>query len=282
MYIAVKSRLYAGKPARGKGNQALHYVVILKQTFDTEEKIILEDGRIVEEGVKFVINPYDEYAVEAALGLREQHGGSVTVLSAGPERSAEALRTALAMGADEAVLISDERIGTDEFSVSVVLARWLADQQPDLILGGTFSVDNGAGQVAVRIAQLLDIPHVSSVTRLSAIDGRVHCIRDAEGDAETVEAVLPALITAQQGLNEPRYPTLPGIMKAKKKPFRQLTLDDLGLRPDELQPGTQTVGLSLPPARQPGRMLSGTPEEQAAALIRHLREDEKISLTPQS
>lgn len=256
----------------------MQLAVIMKQTFDTEEKIVIENGRIVEEGVKFVINPYDEYAVEAALQVREAHGGKVTVISVGPERSTEALRTALAMGADEAVLICDERIGTDEYSVSTVLARYLFSLQPDLILGGNFSVDNGAGQVAVRLAQLLGIPHVSSVTRLDITGGKAVCSRDAEGDTEEVEAVLPALVTAQQGLNEPRYPSLPGIMKAKKKPFIQLTLDDIGLSPDNLRPGTETAGFTLPPARKAGRMLPGTPEEQVAALIRHLREDEKVQL----
>lgn len=253
----------------------MNLYVLVKQTFDTEEKVAIHDGKIAEDGVKFVINPYDEYAVEAALQLKEAHGGKVTIVSVGPERTTESLRTTLAMGADEAVLITDDRIGTDEHSVSVVLARYLADQGADLILGGNFSVDQGAGQVAIRVAHRLGLPHLSSITGLEIVEGRAKCQRDAEGDTEQVEVVLPAMFTAQQGLNEPRYPSLPGIMKAKKKPFTTLTLDDIGLTPDELTPGVEAVDLSLPVERQAGRRLEGEPAEQVKALIGHLRNDER-------
>ncbi|WP_059045029.1 electron transfer flavoprotein subunit beta/FixA family protein [Paenibacillus rubinfantis] len=254
----------------------MHVVVLLKQTFDTEEKIVINEGKVEEDGVKFVINPYDEYAVEEALRLKEAHGGTVTVVSAGPERAAEALRTALAMGADEAVRIATEAIDTDEYGISRLLAAFLQTQNFDLILGGNFSVDNGAGQVAVRLAKLLTLPHVSSITQLSVNGERATAVRDAEGDAETLEVALPAVMTAQQGLNEPRYPSLPGIMKAKKKPFRELTLTDLGLSDSEIAPRTQRLGLSLPPARQAGKLLAGSPAEQAAELVRLLRTEAKV------
>lgn len=254
----------------------MHVVVILKQTFDTEEKIVITDGKISEDGVKFVINPYDEYAVEEALRLKEAPGGTVTVVSAGPERTAEALRTALAMGADEAVRIATEAIDTDEYGISRLLAAFLQTLNYDLILGGNFSVDNGAGQVAVRIAKLLALPHVSSITELAVNGDRATVVRDAEGVAETLELTLPAVMTAQQGLNEPRYPSLPGIMKAKKKPFRELSLADLGLSEDEIAPKTQRLGLSLPPARQAGKLLAGSPAEQAAELVRLLRSEAKV------
>ncbi|MBW4839565.1 MAG: electron transfer flavoprotein subunit beta/FixA family protein [Paenibacillaceae bacterium] len=253
-----------------------HVVVILKQTFDTEEKIVITDGKVSEDGVKFVINPYDEYAVEEALRLKEAHGVSVTVVSAGPDRAAEALRTALAMGADEAVRIATEAIHTDEYGISRLLAAFLQTQSYDLILGGNFSVDNGAGQVAVRLAKLLDLPHVSSITELTVNGEQATVVRDAEGDAETLEVKLPALLTAQQGLNEPRYPSLPGIMKAKKKPFRELSLTDLGLNEDEITPKTQRLGISLPPARQAGKLISGTPGEQVEELVRLLRSEAKV------
>lgn len=254
----------------------MHVVVLLKQTFDTEEKIVINEGKVEEDGVKFVINPYDEYAVEEALRLKEAHGGTVTVVSAGPERAAEALRTALAMGADEAVRIATEAIDTDEYGISRLLAAFLQTQNFDLILGGNFSVDNGAGQVAVRLAKLLTLPHVSSITQLSVNGERATAVRDAEGDAETLEVALPAVMTAQQGLNEPRYPSLPGIMKAKKKPFRELTLTDLGLSESEIAPQTQRLGLSLPPARQAGKLLAGSPAEQAVELVRLLRTEAKV------
>lgn len=291
----------------------MNIAVTVKQTFDTEERIVLAGDGVSEAGVKFIVNPYDEYAIEQAIRLRDAGGGGkVTVLSVGPPRAAEALRTALAMGADEAVLIDDARIGADEYAVSRALAAALgargdggaaavaaagpidssgaaggtgaadATARPvlngepvDLLLGGYFSVDNGAGQVALRLAALLGIPHVAAVTALEVRDGVAFAERDAEGDVERIEVPLPALFTAQQGLNEPRYPSLPGIMKAKKKPFATLTLDDLGLTPDDVAAKTARLELTLPPPRAAGRLLSGEPAAQAAELVRALREDAK-------
>lgn len=268
----------------------MNIVVLMKQTFDTEERIVLAGNEVSEEGVKFVINPYDEYAVEQGILMRDEAGGGkVTVVSVGPERVSEALRTALAMGADEAVLISDERIPDDEYAVSRVLAAALGGEgtgapaiggeSVDVLLGGNFSVAGGAGQVAVRVAALLGVPHAASVTRLEARgDGSAAAHRDAEGDTEIVEMPLPALFTAQQGLNEPRYPSLAGIMKAKRKPLRTLTLDDLGLSPEDVTARTARIGLSLPPARSAGRLLGGAPEEQVAELVRLLKDEAKLRL----
>jgi electron transfer flavoprotein beta subunit len=260
----------------------MNIVVLMKQTFDTEEKVVLDGGAVSEDGVKFVINPYDEYAVEQAIVMRDAAGGGkVTVVSVGPARATEALRTALAMGADEAALIDDERIPSDEYAVSRVLAAYVAGlaeqgEAADVILGGNFSVDNGAGQVAVRLAGLLGLPHVASVTRLEVNGGVATAHRDAEGDTEVIEVALPALFTAQQGLNEPRYPSLPGIMKAKKKPLNRLGLDDLKLSVGDVDAKTARTGVSLPPARSAGRKLSGDMAAQAAELARLLREEAKV------
>lgn len=254
----------------------MNIFVVMKQTFDTEEKIVIQDGKVSEDGIKFIINPYDEYAVEEALRQKEQHGGQVTVISVGPARAAEALRTALAMGADEAVLISDERIQTDEFGISVALAAYLSKKSADLILGGNFSVDQGSGQVAVRLAHLLNLPHVSSITKLDITNEKALVLRDAEGDTETIEVALPALFTAQQGLNEPRYPSLPGIMKAKKKPFQQLGLDELGLSEEDIASRTERSSLTLPPQRNAGQILQGELEEQVSELVTRLRTDAKV------
>ncbi len=254
----------------------MNVYVILKQTFDTEEKITIRNGQVSEDGVKFVINPYDEYAVEEAIRIKEASGGQVIVVSTGPERSAEALRTALAMGADEAVLLSGDGIPSDEYSVSVALAAYFSDKSYDLILGGNFSVDNGAGQVAIRLAELLGIPHVSSITKLELSDGKASVERDAEGDLEVLEISLPSLFTAQQGLNEPRYPSLPGIMKAKKKPFQHITVDELSIAPDLLTARTKQTEISLPPARIAGHILQGDLPSQAAKLVELLRTKSKV------
>lgn len=249
--------------------------VLLKQTFDTEEKIVLQGGSVQEDGVKFVINPYDEYAVEQAIQLRDEFGGKVTLLSVGPDRTAEALRTALAMGADEAILITDERIQGDEFEVAEVLAQYLRGQSFDLLLGGNFSVDNGAGQIAIRLASLLDLPHAASITKLEISSGKAVAHRDAEGDIEVIEVPLPALFTAQQGLNEPRYPSLPGIMKAKKKPFQHLTPDDIeGL--STVSAKTARIELTLPPERKAGRILKGEIAQQVTELVQALRNESKV------
>lgn len=248
----------------------MHIVVLLKQTFDTEEKVVLENGAIQEDGVKFIINPYDEYAVEEAIRMKERMQAQVTVVSVGPDRTSEALRTALAMGADEAVLIQHPLRSPDEYTISRALAAYLQNVNADLILGGFFSVDNGAGQVAVRVAHLLGIPHVSAITSLTVNDRQATVVRDAEGDTETVDVTLPALFTTQQGLNEPRYPSLPGIMKAKKKPLLTVTLQDLGVNPDDVAARTERLELALPPARQAGQKLSGTIAEQASQLAQLL------------
>jgi len=256
----------------------MHIVVLLKQTFDTEEKIRIREGAIDEDGVKFIINPYDEYAVEEAIRLRELHGGQVTAVTVGTERSVEALRTALAMGADEAALIAPPAEDADEAAVSKLLAAYLRSRAFDLVLGGHFSVDRGSGQVAIRVAQLLDLPHTGAVTKLDVdvAAGRATATRDAEGDDEIVETPLPACFTAQQGLNEPRYPTLPGIMKAKKKPLARYTAEDLGLSEAELASPTRVVETFLPPPRQAGRLIRGDAAEQARELVRALREEAKL------
>ncbi|WP_128894020.1 electron transfer flavoprotein subunit beta/FixA family protein [Longirhabdus pacifica] len=253
----------------------MNIFVLLKQTFDTEEHVRIESGVIADDDVKFVINPYDEYAVEEAVQIKDDLGGKVTIVSIGPDRSEEALRTALAMGADEAVLIDPEDYQLDEHSYSKILHAYLKDQSVDLIIGGFFSVDQGSGQVAIRLAHLLDIPHVSAITELNVEEGKATAKRDAEGDTETVQVALPALFTAQQGLNEPRYPSLPGIMKAKKKPLQRLMLDELGI--DEISGKTVSTEITSPPSRKAGEILQGEVEEQVEQLIAKLKEDKVLN-----
>ena len=150
----------------------MNIIVLLKQTFDTEEKIVIQDGQIVEDGPEYVINPYDEYAVEEAVKLKETQGAQVTVVTLGPPRAGNALRTALAMGADKAILIEDdESLNLDEHCISKVLSAAIKDCDYDLILTGSMSVDNGASQVAVRVAEELNLAHVATAVELT-IDSR--------------------------------------------------------------------------------------------------------------
>lgn len=254
----------------------MNVLVLLKQTFDTEEKIIVKDGNIVEDGAEFVMNPYDEYAVEEAVKLKETHGAEVTVMTVGPSRAENVLRTALAMGADQAILIDDESLFGDEYTISKVLASIIKKRPYDLILSGSVSVDNGAGQVAQRIAEELDIPHVATAISLTVDSNKATVVRDVEGNSEVIEATLPLLVTAQQGLNEPRYPSLPGIMKAKKKPLERLSADDLDLNPEEILPKTVILDQYLPPKKEAGKILSGELAEQSKELVQQLHFEAKV------
>lgn len=245
----------------------MNILVIVKQTFDTEEPVVVQDGVISENGIKFILNPYDEYAVEQAIQIKEEFGGEVTVVSVGPDRVESALRTALAMGADKAVLINDPILFGDEFAISKVLASLAKQSSYDLILGGQMSVDSASAQIGPRLAQELDIPFVTSVLKLKLDEDNVVVEREMEGNEETLEVSLPALFTAQQGLNEPRYPSLPNLMKAKKKPLTHLAASDLGLSKEDIQRKTLTVEYFLPPKKAPGRVLLGSLHEQVQELV---------------
>jgi len=254
----------------------MNILVVLKQTFDTEEKIVIQDGKISEEGVERIINPYDEYAVEEAIKLRDELGGEVTVITIGPDHAESALRTALAMGADKAVLVDDESLFGDEYTTAKVLAAVAKKVGFDLILGGQMAVDSGAGQGGPRLAEELGINHVSTAVKVEINGTTVRVERDIEGDLEVVETSLPVLITAQQGLNEPRYPSLPGIMKAKKKPLDRYSADDLGITASDVQAKTEIVDQYLPPKKQAGRILTGDLRDQASELVQLLRNEAKV------
>jgi electron transfer flavoprotein beta subunit len=258
------------------GETSMNIVVLLKRTFDTEEKINIANNRISEEGVKFIINPYDEYALEEAIKIRDEFGGEVTVISFGPNEAEKEIRTALAMGADKGILINSEGVASDEAAISHILAAVIKDRGFDLILGGNVSVDTGAGQVASRVAELLDIPQVMTITKLTIEGNKAVAERDVEGDVEVIETTLPALFTAQQGLNEPRYPSLPGIMKAKKKPLEFVNVSELNLDQAQAKAKTEVVELHLPPAKKAGRILNGDKAEQVKQLVQLLRTEAKV------
>ncbi|WP_404347140.1 electron transfer flavoprotein subunit beta/FixA family protein [Sutcliffiella horikoshii] len=256
----------------------MNIFVLLKRTFDTEERLTVSNGSINEEGAEFIINPYDEYAVEEAIQVRDTHGGEVTVVTVGSEEAEKELRTALAMGADKAVLINteDDVENGDQFTTAKILAEFLKDKDADLIIGGNVAIDGGSGQVGPRVAELLDIPYVTTITKLEIEGGKATIVRDVEGDSEVLETSLPLLVTAQQGLNDPRYPSLPGIMKAKKKPLEELELDDLDLDEDDVEAKTKTLEIYLPPKKEAGRVLQGELDAQVKELVSALRNEAKV------
>ena len=239
----------------------VNIIVCLKQVPDTETQIrIAPNGRsIAQEDIKWIMNPYDEFGVEEALKLKEKFGGEVTVVGAGPKRVTESIRTALAMGADKGILINDPALeGSDSLGTAKALAAVIKNLEYDLI------------------------PVLSVITKVDvAEDGKsVRVLRPVEGQTLVIESDLPVLITTQKGLNEPRYASLPGIMKAKKKPFDEKTLADLGLNAAEFGKGArkiQILELTPPPQREAGRIVEGeTPEEKAKELAKLLHEEAKV------
>lgn len=258
-------------------------VVLLKQVPDTETLIQIagDKASIRTEDVKWVINPYDEFAVEEALRIKEKHAGKVTILTMGPERAVESIRTALAMGADEGMLIDDPATqGSDALGTAKVLAATLKDTGYDLVIAGQRAVDDDGYQVPAAVAELLGIAHVSMVVKEEITDGKIRCECTIEGGTVVLETDLPTLFTTQRGINEPRYASLPGIMKAKKKPLIKKTLADLKVDPSEVgeaQAKCRVKSLSFPPERSPGRIIDGeTVEAKAAQLVKLLKEEAKV------
>ena len=263
----------------------MNIVVCIKQVPATEAKIKVGPGGsdIDRTNLSYVVNPYCEFGVEEALRIRERLGrGEVTVVSLGPAKVAEALRTCLAMGADQAMHLRDDAFeGGDSFTTALVLATALRRLNFDLLLFGKQAVDDDQGAVGIQVAELLDLPHVAVVNKLEidAITRTVVAHRQIEGGIEAVETPLPVVITCQKGLNEPRYASLPGIMKAKQKPLQELDSKALGL--DSIELGVtgaklKLVKLTPPPTRTVGKILQDSPAQAVKELVRLLREEAKV------
>ena len=244
--------------------------VCVKRVPDTETRIkIGSTGQSIDEaGVKFVLNPYDEFAVEAALRLKEAAAGEVVVVALGTDASQETIRTALAMGADRGVLLKTDARPIDPMAAAQALAAELKSGGFDLILCGKMAIDDYSHAVGTMVGELLGIASVSAVTKLDIADGKGTAEREVEGGVEVVEFSQPAVVTTDKGLNEPRYPALKGIMAAKKKP--------LEVKPCDLPAGgLSLVALVLPPERKAGRIV-GEGADAVPALIKALREEAKV------
>ncbi len=245
--------------------------VCIKRVADSETRVkISADGKSLDEsGVKFILNPYDEFAVEEALQRRDAAGsGEVVVLALGPAQAQETIRTALAMGADRGVLLQADRVPVDGLEAARALAAELKDGGYDLILFGKMAIDDYNHQVGPMVAELLGLPCVTTVAHLELAGGRGTAEREVEGGVEVVEFPLPAVLTTDKGLNEPRYPALKGIMAAKKKP-----LDVKSVTPGA--GGVVVLAMTPPPERKEGRIV-GEGVGAVAELIRVLREEAKV------
>ena len=261
----------------------MEIVVLVKQVPDTEALVqIADDGTSIKtQDIKWVMNPYDELAVEEALRMREAQGGTVTILSVGTDKAQETIRTALAMGADKGILVNDPGAeGSDSLGTANIIAAVLKDIPYDLIIVGQRGVDEDNYQVGAAVAELLSIPQVSLVVKAELMDGKIQCTRAIEGGSVVVEASLPALFTTQRGLNEPRYASLPGIMKAKKKPLDVKSLADIGVDAGSVGAANRKLNiksLNMPPERQAVRMVEGeSPADVAAELVKILHDEAKV------
>ncbi len=255
-------------------------IVCVKQVPDTETRVkIAKSGAgIEEEGINWIVSPYDEFAVEEALRIKAAKGGEVVLVSLGPDRVQAALRNGLAMGADSAVHLKDPLFdATDTLGTARALAAAIKGiGGVDLVLTGQQGVGGDNGQVPALLAELLDLPQVTMAVKIEIQDGKAVVEREIEAAREVWETSLPAVLSAQKGLNEPRYANLKGIMAAKKKPIDVKDATALGLDAPSLQPRTRVVAMELPPARPPVKMIQGDVEAQARELLRLLHEEAKV------
>jgi electron transfer flavoprotein beta subunit len=256
-------------------------IVCVKQVPDTETRVkIAPSGKAVSEAdvANWIVSPYDEFAIEEALRIKEAKGGEVVLVTAGPDRAQAALRTGLAMGADSAVHVKDDLLdGACTLGTARALAAAVNGLAPfDLVLCGQQGVGGDHSQIPGMLAEMLDLPQVTVAVKTAIGDGKATVEREIEGGRETWETALPAVVSAQKGLNEPRYASLKGIMAAKKKPVQVLDLAALGLDAAAVAPRLTVTGLELPPSRPAVRMVEGEPEAQAKELIRLLHEEAKV------
>ncbi len=256
----------------------MEIIVFVKQVPDTESRIVIKDGlRIDEEGINFILNPYDEFAVEEGLRLKERFGGKVIAVTVGSERAISTLRKVLAMGADDAILIKDEINETyDPLRTAKIIAEFIKKEkiQFDILFFGKQAIGDDNMGVPPTVAEFLGLPQVTVITKLEIEGNRGRASREIEGANEIVEFTIPVVLSAQKGLNEPRYETLKGIMAAKKKEIRTISLEDLGLK--DLETSISISKMEPPPARPAGKILQGTPEEMAKELMNLLRNEAKV------
>ena len=233
---------------------------------------------IQETDINFEINEPDIYALEEALRLKEKHGGEVVVCSLGPARAQQAIKEALAKGADRALHLNDPAFqGLDAHGVALAMSRALKNEKPDLVVTGLQSDDLGLAQTGVILAQMLGLPHSTIIMEIQVTGSSLKVKRELEaGWFQWIEMPLPALLTVQSGINKPRYTTLKGIMAAKNKPIQKLTPADLGLSAADLAPRQKITKVYLPVKRAQTEFLEGNPKEIAARLVEKLKNEARV------
>jgi electron transfer flavoprotein beta subunit len=258
-------------------------VVCIKQVPSSEARVkVAGDGASIERGdIELVVNPYDENAVEEALQIKEAKGGETIALTVGSDQAEAALRACLNQGIDKAMIVKEPSLlGGDFLGTAKILAAAIKQIEPDLILLGKLSIDEENSGVGPALAELLGLPHVAVASKLEWVDDtKVKVSREVEGATEILELSLPAVITANKGLNEPRYASLRGIMAAKKKPIEPIDAGSLGLDPQAVGADGRKIAIAKmepPPPRAEGKLIEGEPQEAAVELVRLLREEAKV------
>lgn len=242
----------------------------VKRVVDPDAKVRLnsDNSGLVTDGLEAKMNAFDSYGVEEAIKLKEAHGGEVIVVSVGDSAATKEIRTALAMGGDRGILVEADMSEIDPKGVADILAAVIEKEQPDIVLMGKLSVDSENNQVGQRVAAKLGWPQATFAFTCEVADGWATVGREVDGGTANVRVKCPCIVTADLRLNEPRYASLPGIMKAKRKPIEELTPDDLGV---ELEPQLVIQGYSLPPARAAGEIV-----EDVDQLIDRLQNTAKV------
>jgi len=263
----------------------MNIVTLVKQVPDTETKIRVKSdtAEIDSQGVTFVVNPYDEYAVEEALKIKEERGeGEVTVVCMGEDQATTAIRTCLAMGADKSIHLTGAAFHrSDSYATALALSKAVAPLEPDIILCGKQAVDDDNSAVGIELAEMLDMPHVHGATKLEISEDGKKAVahREIEGGHEVVEVELPAVITCEKGLNEPRYAALKGIMQAKRKPLEPKDEAALGLSAAQVGEAGSRVKVSamtLPPPRAAGRKFEGELGDIVPQVVSLLHDEAKV------
>jgi len=255
----------------------MKFYVCIKQVPDVNAPIQIKEGELIQDTDRMILNAYDASAVEEALVLSEQHGGEVEVVSVGPPKASETIRKALAMGADKAVHIQTSGDSAfDSATYAEILATYFKDKEYDVISCGKQSQDTDAGLTGSMLAEKLDLPYATNAVGLEMEDGKLVVKRQGDSGQEMIELPPPCLVTCSNDMNEPRIPSLKGIMQSKRKPMDTVELTDLGIDESSLSPKTTVTGYREKPPREAGKKYEGEPDEVAREVAKLLDEEENV------
>jgi electron transfer flavoprotein beta subunit len=255
----------------------MKFIVCIKQVPDVNAPLQIKEGQLIQDTDRMILNAYDASAVEEALVLTEKHGGDVEVVLVGSEKAKETLRKALAMGAAKGThIITDQQENFDSAAYAQILSKFFEKSEFDFISCGKQSQDTDSGLTGSMLARLLDLPYVTNAVGLELENDQLIVSRQGDAGREIVELPKPGIVTCSNDMNEPRIPSLKGIMQSKRKPVDSITLTDLGLDPASIDKMTTIIGYQEKPGREPGKKFDGEPEEIAKEVVHLLDEEANV------